>query len=406
MKFLNNTAAVLFLFFVGCGSDSGSNTGPTTTGTDALPNGKNLTRVTGDNVMDVTVNGSLCSAGSYMNKPCVSVKVCVPGTTNCQTVDDILLDTGSFGLRIFKSALGSLSFTYSKSGSATLAECAQFGSGSDWGPVAVASVVLANEPSVDVPIHIIDSTFGNAAANCSGADTGPSSAGFNGILGVGVFNADCGSVCASIAANKAYYACTGSTCTNVTVATTDQVRNPIAALPKDNNGLIVQFPSIDLGGVTSVNGYVVLGIGTRDNNQPGSVTMFPSNPKTGDFVTSFNGTTLTSFLDTGSNGMVFSASSSVLASCGSSLPGFFCPSAITSLSATNTGYKGSPSLKVGFQIGNALQLQTTTNSVFVELGENLNGFFDWGLPFHLGRNVYVGLEGTSSSLGDGPYVAY
>ena len=35
----------------------------------------------------------------------VSVTVCVPGTSTCQTIPNIAVDTGSMGLRVLKSAL-------------------------------------------------------------------------------------------------------------------------------------------------------------------------------------------------------------------------------------------------------------------------------------------------------------
>jgi hypothetical protein len=44
--------------------------------------------------------------------------------------------------------------------------------------------------------------------------------------------------------------------------------------------------------------------------------------------------------------------------------------------------------------------------VFNDLGGNAAGMFDWGLPFFLGRDVYVGIEGKSSGVGTGPYWAY
>ena len=66
-----------------------------------------LTTAPGANVLPLTVNGSTCGgpSASYPNKPCVSVQVCVPGTTTCVTVNNLLLDTGSYGLRLFKEAL-------------------------------------------------------------------------------------------------------------------------------------------------------------------------------------------------------------------------------------------------------------------------------------------------------------
>ena len=151
---------------------------------------------TDSNVMVITVNGSLCSNNSYVNKPCVSVTVCTPGTSTCQTIDDILLDTGSFGLRIFKQAL-TVPLTPENSGnSGSFAECVQYADGSsDWGPIQIASVILGNEPAVQVPIQVIDSTFGIVPIACQNADQSPADAGFNGILGVGLFAQDCGQDC-------------------------------------------------------------------------------------------------------------------------------------------------------------------------------------------------------------------
>ncbi len=44
----------------------------------------------------------------------------------------------------------------------------------------------------------------------------------------------------------------------------------------------------------------------------------------------------------------------------------------------------------------------------ISSGSLSSGYFDWGLPFHLGRNVYLGLEGTAAngSTITGPYAAY
>ncbi len=224
--------------------------------------------------MAITVNGSLCSNNSYINKPCVSVTICTPATSTCQTINDILLDTGDSGLRIFKQVL-SVSLTQVTSGGNAVAECIQYADGSSvWGPVKTAGVVLGNEPAVQVPIHVIDSTFGTAPAGCSGAYQIPADAGYNGSLGVSFFAQDCGPTCRAGAGNGVYYACSGATCTGAAVELANQVQNPVALLPVDNNGVIVQLPSVPSSGAPSVNGYLVLGIGTRSNNVPSGVTAY------------------------------------------------------------------------------------------------------------------------------------
>jgi len=361
--------------------------------------------VSGDNVLAITVNGSLCSNNSYINKPCVSVTICTPAISSCQTINDILLDTGDSGLRIFKQVLG-VSLTQVMSGGNPVAECIQYADGSSvWGPVKTAGVVLGNEPAVQVPIQVIDSAFGTAPTACSFAYQTPAEAGYNGSLGVSFFEQDCGTTCSAAAGNGIYYACSGATCNGAAVALSSQVQNPVALLPVDNNGVIVQLPSVPASGSPSVNGYLILGIGTRSNNVPSGVTAYAANA-VGNFITTFNGSDYTGFIDTGSNGLFFpSPSTGTLPDC-ASYSAWYCPSSTHDLSATNRGASGAPSGVVSFQIANFETLYVTTiNNVFADIGGD-NMDFDWGLPFHLGRNVYIGIEGKGSSLGNGPYWAY
>jgi hypothetical protein len=364
---------------------------------------------TGNNVLVVTVNGSLCSPSTsidYINKPCVSVTVCTPGTSTCQTITDILLDSGDSGLRIFKQALNGLALTQETVGSNPLAECVQYGDGSSvWGPVQVASVVLGSESAVQVPIHVLDATFGTTPSGCRNAYQTPMDGGFNGILGIGVFAQDCGPICTNIAASGVYYTCNGPTCSGTTVPLSSQVQHPVSLLPVDNNGVIVQLPSVPPGGSSSVDGYLVLGIGTQSNNAVSSgVVAYPVDPNVGEFLTNVGGTDYGSFIDTGSNGLFFPSTG--IPSCTGVNSAWFCPASTMTLAATTMGFSGSPSGVVSFQIGNFNSLITSSNNVFPDVGANQPGLFDWGLPFHFGRNVYIGIEGKTSGLGTGPYWAY
>lgn len=360
------------------------------------------------NVMAVSVNGGLCSAGSYLNKPCVSVTVCNPDLSVCQTVNDVLLDTGSYGLRVFRQAISNLTLPAVASGAGSLTGCVQFADGSSlWGPVATAAVKLGNEPPIPIPIQVIDSSFGSLPLPCANADPTPVSSGFSGILGVGVLTEDCGPGCVVSANNGVYYRCTGTTCVGTTVPLADQVQNPVARLPVDNNGLIVQLPSVPLGvGAPSVDGSVIFGVGTRSNNTPSQPTVFPTDAN-GDIRTIFNGVNTIGFFDTGSNGLFFpNADPAVLPVCASPNQEWYCPPATRALFATNVGVGGTPTNTVGFNISNFLTLTGSPNNVFRDIGGPSTFGFDWGLPFFLGRSVYFGIEQKNSTIGTGPYMAY
>ena len=406
-------STVLTINAAGLASAPGATGTATVTAISGAISGSTLLTVTassvaGANVMAITVNGTLCSgatSANYFNKPCVSVTVCNPGSSTCQTVNDILLDTGSYGLRVFNSALTGLALTQATSGSGgSLAECIQFADNSSiWGPVKIASVKLGNEPAVQIPIQVIDAGFATPTS-CGTPDATPAAAGYTGILGVGPLPQDCGSNCTT-RVRGVYFSCTGSTCTGTTVPLADQVPNPVASLPVDNNGLLVQLPPVALGGVSSLTGSLILGIGTQANNTPTVAPTVLATNGSSDFSTVYNGAPpSTSFLDTGSNALFFP---STFPSCTGANSPWFCPTSTTTQSATLVSVLGAPSKTVQFSIGNANTLFATNKNVFFEIGGTSTFGFDWGLPFFMGKNVYFGISGFASpGLGTGPFVAF
>jgi hypothetical protein len=74
------------------------------------------------------------------------------------------------------------------------------------------------------------------------------------------------------------------------------------------------------------------------------------------------------------------------------------------LSATLFGANGRQAT-VLFQVANTANLLQTGNTAFNNLGGQFSTF-DWGLPFFLGRVVFVGIEGQISTLGTGPFYAF
>jgi hypothetical protein len=375
------------------------------------------TTPTGSNVVDVVVDAGPTSSSPDVNTLFTTVTVCVPGsTTNCQTIDHIQVDTMSYGLRILAPVLTISLPVQPTSNGGSLVECTTFADGYSWGPVALADVHVSGESASSVPVQVIgDANFTNVPADCSGTGTAEDTVvafGANGILGVGVFGPDCGSGCVSTADNGLYYVCTTASvqCQPTAVQSlTSQVTNPIAFFATDNNGVIIQLPSVAAAGATTLSGYMIFGIDTQTNNKSGSqsvLTVSSSGVDAGDFTTMFNGQSLTtSFLDTGSNGLFFN---DTITACQDNAD-FYCPTSTQAFTATLMGQNG-VSASASFSVGNADAI-ASGDAAFPLLAGTFPGpeaatTFDWGLPFYFGRTVYTAIQGAVTTVGTGPYVAF
>jgi len=421
MSSMRNTlwAMALCLVLAACGGGGGSNGGQTAQASSPgpSPSGSASGSSGSGNVLPIHVNTSLAptGAGYAPNLPATTVTVCVHGTSQCVTVDDVLVDTGSVGLRLAASALGSLPASLSAQTDSTgnsIGECYAFADGRYfWGPVVRADIKLAGEVASSVPMQIDGATSGFPLTP-TGCATGytlahaPSLIGANGILGVANLVQDCPD-CATNATNDIYFACNTSNgiCNSTTQSAANQVQNPVAAFALDNNGVIVELPAISATGQASVDGSLVFGIGTQSDNTFAATSVLGYDPIL-TFTTQYNGKSMTeSYLDSGSNGLFFVDSS--ITQC-SGATGWYCPTATLALSATSTGNAGAATpASMSFMVANENTLAQTRASAFDNLAATgSSNTFDWGLPFFFGRNVYFAIAGRTAPGGTAPYVAF
>ncbi|MEX3582603.1 MAG: DUF3443 domain-containing protein [Burkholderia sp.] len=359
------------------------------------------------NQVPIVVNAGLANV---VNMPTVSVTVCAPGTSNCQVINNVLLDTASFGLRLVSSAASSVlaSLPTQTIGSGyTLTECGQFVSSFTWGTVRSADVKLAGLTASAVPIQIIgDLGTSNVPRSCSNGGSSANSVaalGANGILGSGQSPVDCGSACVNSAANSNYYSCPSSgTCTRTTLALNRQVANPVARFPSNNDGVIVQLGTPSGG---NASGTLTLGIGSA---LPATGVTVLGTTTSGNVTGTFQGRVITSaFFDTGSNAYFFDStdSSTPLPTC-SNNASFYCPGTTQNLTATLAGTNSS-TLAVNFSVANAQALFNTNGFALANLGGPFgqSQTLDFGLPHFFGRNIYFGFDLRSVGGTQTPYVA-
>jgi len=385
----------------------------------------------GSNVAATFIDGGL--APPYPNGIFTSVTVCSPGTTSCQTVDGVLVDTGSEGLRLLQSAVPTLALPNVQDPSGdTVENCVSFLDGSFlWGPVVQADIKIGGEVASAVPTQIISSSSSGIPTQCSNGGTlvnTLATLGANGILGIGGEPTDCFLQGQNFCDNSlgqiipVYWLCPGGTCGSgdqaAAVAATEQVTHPVVAFATDNNGTVLTLPSLT-SAASSVSGTLIFGVQTQTNNEVGSHTVLIQDTND-NIATAFQGQNLiNSFLDSGSNGLFFPSASVTVCSDNSS---FYCPTGLTALSAVNQDAVGTLST-VNFNIDNADNLfnNNPNDSAFATLAGPLGTAntcsdgsqgqacsFDFGIPFFYGRSVFTTIDGQpmGNTLPLAPWWAY
>lgn len=383
------------------------------------------------NTLGLTIDAGPPAGGSgAVNHAYVTVKVCVPGSqAQCANIDHVVLDTGSWGLRLVHSVLTAGGVTLSPETDAqgrNIAECVHFSGGQTWGPVALADVTLAGEVAAKLPVQVMDdaavpSPSPPVACGVSNLINGVSGFQANGVLGVGVFAQDCGSACVSGGANQIYYGCTSAgVCTaEASVALSAQVTNPVAMFAADNNGIIVNLPSLqNSNGEATVQGQLIFGLATQtDNELPAAgLTVLGADPKTGDFNSQYCGAaactastpSLPTLIDSGTDAYAFNDPAIVGCQTGQWV-GYLCPATPPlSVQAVNTGVgTHNATSTVSYAIENPDTKFLPGMAAYGDLaGVGSTTVSIWGMPFFYGRKIYIGIEARVAGPYTGPYYAY
>ena len=330
-----------------------------------------LKAATDVNVADLLVDSG--PDGNGVNRLYTSVTICKPGSpTLCRTIDHVLVDTGSVGLRLLASEVSTdlqLSAAKSTNGNVLLG-CANFLDGSfAWGPLALADVKLGGLTAADTTVQLVGhSDYDRFQTQCS-----------------------------------------------ATLATDKQLQQVVARFPTDNNGFAIQMDSVPNSGTSTANGKMIFGLGTRSNNQFPTLQVLATTSQGYLFGTLGSSSALaggsfsSTFLDTGSNGIFFDSS---LPNCTPpNDSGFYCPLTDIAFNVV-LGSLGAVQAKGSFTLTNAAALFQKGNAALPTLGGSLSasGLLDLGLPFFYGKTVVIGIDGMSAtgvgaSTATGPFYA-
>lgn len=365
-----------------------------------------------DNVLTINVNRG--PTGTHINAPFVSVTVCVPGTSRCQTIDQVLIDTGSYGLRLHASAL-SLAPDLPVVTNATgrmVGACGQFVNHYAWGALRRADVQLSGLQAANLPIQVIadaDPAYAQVPSSCSSLGAAYATVnglGANGILGIGFLAQDCGSFCTTNTISHVYYGCTSTgSCTETTLSLGKQLANPVSALPTHNNGVTLVFPSVPLGGTTyAYQGSLVFGVNTASNNQIADTAKILPTDISGQFVTTYKGVRYDgSHIDSGSNVIFFPEPTLNTLSATNDM---YVPAETLALTATVESLSGTVSTDLNFWVENPHAISSTVVAAHLGARGTTSTTFTWGMPFFFGRTTHLVMNGQTVNGQTGPLWAF
>ena len=159
---------LLSLLLCACGGGGGGNGNSGSIDTQSIAG----TSIAGGNVLPVAVNSGIFSATSpniIYNRLYASATLCNTSGTNCVTLNNLLVDTGSVGVRVIStSAIAALGLSAQTSGGAPLMNCVQFLDGSSlWGSTKIANVKLGNLTAAirHIQHHIAKAVAGQSAVH-------------------------------------------------------------------------------------------------------------------------------------------------------------------------------------------------------------------------------------------------
>ena len=349
------------------------------------------------NVVPLTVR----TPHSGYNRMVVSVTLCDPGTDHCATIDNVMVDTGSTGLRIESSRIPSdLNLpAFTTTDGKPLAECLRFVHDDAWGPLYRTDMRIGGLTAKNLPIQVIADDLRPRPAECPMSTAKPTS---NGTLGIGPHLLDCQGACAQDASRPGVFVeNTGSWQPLLgSVPIESRLPNPVSLFAQHGNGIVLDLPASPEGGTAEIAGTLTFGVGTAANNRIRGAQILRIDAN-GRFTTRCGGVDYPeSYIDSGTETYILADQG--LPRC----PGMtwaFCVSPPRTLQATMVGTEGRM-VPVRFTLGDyrdALDRRVGAWDGFGEVAESSSRAFVWGAPFFLGRRVALVFDGRATDEAEG-----